>query len=258
MKAIIIDDKLVCVRRTMKCVNWKEIDYETPLVSYSLHEALELIEKEDFDVVITDIKSIGIDGIKKIREVSGEQADIIIVSECDDFYYAKKAIELGVCAYLLKPLVKEELAEELMKCKERKLSTTFEEVQLLNKSFKGTINTIHPTIKKVIIYINRNYSEELSGQMIAEEFMINSSYLSFLFKKETGMNLNSFINICRLKNGKKMLLETTKRVNEIAYECGFYNSSYFSEQFKNYYGISPTEARRLNCIVETEVLNSFG
>lgn len=59
-----------------------------------------MIEKEDFDVVITDIKSIGIDGIKKIREVSEEQADIIIVSECDNFYYAKKPLKKMTLAFL--------------------------------------------------------------------------------------------------------------------------------------------------------------
>ncbi|AWB43196.1 DNA-binding response regulator [Paenibacillus sp. CAA11] len=74
-------------------------------------EALSLVRREQPDMIITDIRMPGMDGLALIRSIRecGSTAAIIILSGYDDFAYAKAAIPYQIKEYLLKPIVREEL-----------------------------------------------------------------------------------------------------------------------------------------------------
>lgn len=79
---------------------------------------------------------------------------------------------------------------------------------------------------------------------MAEIFNMNADYLSALFKKETEINLNGYINATRLHAAYKLLEETDYRINEVAYQVGFSTPGYFAEQFRAFYGYTPSEVRK--------------
>jgi len=75
-------------------------------------------------------------------------------------------------------------------------------------------------------------------------FSINSSYLSRLFKKETGRNLTEYINLCRVDKSKHMLRDSNKLIYQIAEESGFSSVEHFTRMFKRIVGKSPSEFRK--------------
>ncbi len=84
-------------------------------------EAMSLLQRELFDLIITDIRMPGMDGISLARFVSVHHTDtfVIILSGYDEFDYARAAVRLNVCDYLLKPLNDGELMQALEKVSQR-------------------------------------------------------------------------------------------------------------------------------------------
>ena len=83
-------------------------------------------------------------------------------------------------------------------------------------------------------------------ETLAEKVYLSSGYLSFIFKKETGMNLNRFIRVFRMEKAKELLCTTNMKVAMVSEKVGFANSSYFCRSFREYYGSSPESYRKGN------------
>ncbi len=88
-------------------------------------------------------------------------------------------------------------------------------------------------------YISTNYKLPLSLGTLALRYSVSEGYLSKLFKKYTGMGINQYINISRVMAAKELLDSTDMSVTAVAYECGFNDSNYFSQVFKEIVGITP-------------------
>ena len=100
-------------------------------------------------------------------------------------------------------------------------------------------------IELTVSYIKNNYSNRISLDDAAKNAAVSSKYLSLLFKKETGFNFNEYLTLYRMKKSELLLTESPdKSILEIAYDCGFNDSNYFSTRFKKVYGISPSQLRR--------------
>ena len=93
-------------------------------------------------------------------------------------------------------------------------------------------------------FINRNFSDRISLNRIAEQCHCNAAYLSHLFRKETGVSTTHYINRCRVERAKHLLDITDLTVTQISGEVGFGDSGYFSRTFKKIQGLSPTQYRR--------------
>ena len=95
------------------------------------------------------------------------------------------------------------------------------------------------TIQKVLNIIT-------SLDEISEALHMNKFYVCHIFKNKTGRNISDYISDKRFENAVKMLKESTRSVEEIAFECGFSAASSFTRFFKNKIGISPLEFRKEN------------
>jgi two-component system response regulator YesN len=78
---------------------------------------------------------------------------------------------------------------------------------------------------------------------IAEELGVSSNYLSTIFRKETQYSISEYLNGVRLKHAKKLLRDTNLKVYEIAEQVGFCDVYYFSNVFKKYTGVTPSDYR---------------
>lgn len=74
---------------------------------------------------------------------------------------------------------------------------------------------------------------------------MNVSYLGQLFRKEVGQHFAEYLAEARNRKAKELLLGTSKNVNDIAVEVGYANTSYFHRKFKEHFGVSPAEVRRI-------------
>lgn len=88
-------------------------------------------------------------------------------------------------------------------------------------------------------FINKNYKDELSLEKVAEYLQLSSSYLSNLFKKETGQNFIDYVTEVRIGQAKFLLKTTDWKIAEIAREVGYGDEYYFSKVFKKNVGESP-------------------
>lgn len=103
-------------------------------------------------------------------------------------------------------------------------------------------------ISKCIDYIRNNYHKNISLTDVADSVQISKSYLSLLFKQETGINFSSFLANYRIEKSKKLLRESNYKIYEIAEKVGFDNPYYFSKVFKEVTGISCKEFKKSESI----------
>ena len=90
-------------------------------------------------------------------------------------------------------------------------------------------------------YVRENYGEKLTLSVIASKIGISQGYLSSVFKKQTGGNLNDYINQIKIDRAKELLEKKEYMMYEISDMLGFENPYYFSKVFKKLTGITPSE-----------------
>lgn len=99
-------------------------------------------------------------------------------------------------------------------------------------------------VKMAIEYIREHYAEDISVVEIAAHLDIRSTYLSTLFKRETGKTLSEFMENIRMEKAKELLKDGHLRINEVAQMLGYNNPNYFASVFNKVVGIYPSEYRR--------------
>ncbi len=110
-----------------------------------------------------------------------------------------------------------------------------------NHSLKGY--SMH--VRKVITAINQDLTADLSLKAHAEELNVNPSYLSTLFKKETGYTLTEYVNQKRIEHALLLLNSTDMQIQTIALYCGIPDVNYFTKTFKKIVGKTPKEYREM-------------
>ena len=97
-------------------------------------------------------------------------------------------------------------------------------------------------VKKAVSYINMYYADrEVSLDNVARHSGYTSSYLSRLFKQETGTGIIDYLNAVRIYNAKMLLGDANAKVYQVAESVGYNNYNYFSKMFKKFEGVSPSE-----------------
>lgn len=102
-------------------------------------------------------------------------------------------------------------------------------------------------VQKVITQINYDITADLSLNTMADILNINASYLSTLFKKETGFTLTNYVNKKRMEHAAFLLSNTALPIATIAQQCGVLDDNYFTKLFKRQYEMTPTQFRESIC-----------
>lgn len=202
--------------------------------------ALEEIEEKKPDVLITDIRMPGMDGLQLMQKIQEKNLDtrVVLVSGYAEFNYAQQAMRMGAVDYLLKPVEEEALAEVL-----ERLET------MLNKDGKKTEEQteekLNPSVLESIIEeIRRNYKDNITLTELAERYNISAGHLSSLLKEELGMPFSEYITSKRIQRAKELLDDESLSVDAIAREVGYKDYFYFTKVFKKAVGISPSKYRK--------------
>ena len=119
-----------------------------------------------------------------------------------------------------------------------------------NHSFASIIsaNKKHNTeknIKNAIMYINNNYMNKITLDIVADVAGLSKYYFLREMKKATGMTFTEYTNRLRCLKAKEMLVNSDFSIAEVAHECGFDNYSYFTKTFKKITGYLPTQYVKL-------------
>ena len=109
---------------------------------------------------------------------------------------------------------------------------------------KHSIRNYSLPIQKVITRIDFDLTADLSLKGTAQFLNMNASYLSNLFKTETGYTLTDYVNMKRMDYAAYLLVNTTTPVSNIAQSCGVLDDNYFTKLFKRYHQKTPSQFRQ--------------
>lgn len=120
MKMLVVEDEKILREGICKVGNWEAYDIQIIGAAENGQAALQEIQKERPDIILTDVVMPVMDGIELMRNVYERYPDIrmILLSGHEEFEYVKKAMEYRACDYLLKPARMEKLLEVVLRVKE--------------------------------------------------------------------------------------------------------------------------------------------
>ena len=98
-------------------------------------------------------------------------------------------------------------------------------------------------ISEIKNIVELDYRRDIGLDYVAEKVNLSSTYVSYLFKKETGQTLVKYITDKKMDRAKKMLGDRNLKIMQVAKSCGYENQSYFNKLFKNYFGVTPKQYR---------------
>ncbi|MNN32176.1 putative response regulatory protein [compost metagenome] len=163
---------------------------------------------------------------------------------------------LEICVnlrYLIQSSLKEESGDEdLTGMQEIMAAERVEELHLLlvkeleaiQESRTDEASSTNYKIKRVINYIHQYYDHDLTLDELASYVGLNNSYLSRIFKEETGSMLIPYINRYRVKKSLEFLKDGKLKTYEIAEKVGFNSIDNYYISFKKLYGLPPNEYRK--------------
>ncbi|TVY07479.1 response regulator transcription factor [Paenibacillus cremeus] len=209
-------------------------------------EALRYLEKELPDAVITDIRMREMDGLTltgKIRERYPDMP-IVIISGYSEFEYARQALKYGVTDYLLKPVDRKALVAALDKVEsqlagQRGIKMRQPETGNAAEQREEGRAEIGRLVRKVKEYVAARPDGDLRLQVLAEHVHLHPSYLSQLFKAETGLNFSDFVMEVRLERARHLLRTTSLKIYDIARLSGYQSPKHFMLVFKQQTGLTP-------------------
>ncbi|MGN0983304.1 MAG: helix-turn-helix domain-containing protein [Gemmiger sp.] len=109
-----------------------------------------------------------------------------------------------------------------------------------------SLRNYSPLVQKVINHINLNLDAALSLKSLAAMCFISPSYLSNIFKQETGQTLTDYINTQRIRRAAVYLASGNVSIAAVAESVGILDVNYFTKMFKKTMGVTPTRYRREN------------
>ncbi|QYR22643.1 response regulator [Paenibacillus sp. sptzw28] len=116
-KVLVVDDEPAIRQGLLKIVDWEALGFFVVGDVSNGRKAVALHQELSPELIVIDIRMPGMDGLQAIREIRKTDGDcqFLILSGYADFAYAKQAIEMNVSGYVLKPIDKKELREELLR-----------------------------------------------------------------------------------------------------------------------------------------------
>ena len=239
LRVLLVDDEIMIREGFKRLFDWEAHDCEVIGEAADGMEAMAQIDTLKPDIVIMDINIPIMNGLKVIKLARIKHPDIafVIVSGYDDFSYCREALRLQITDYILKPVNYEEFGTCIDNLKislfEKRVSTTEESKEQEAR-----------TIESITRYMQANLAKEMSLSVLADEFHLNTQYISQLFKNEIGVNFLVYLTSIRMEKAKKLLLSTSLSVAEVAEQSGYGDYRVFTKVFKKSEGITPSQYRR--------------
>lgn len=203
---VVADDEEELRRALIRKVDWQQVGFEVVGEAENGVEALELVEKFEPDLLLTDIKMPYITGLELARQVREVRptTQIAFLSGYDDFAYAQQAIQYNIISYLLKPISAAELTEELNKIR-IKIDDKFQEF--------ANQNTGHMEISEFLMPLILDGQLGETGEQ-QEQALLQEAVLSGLLKDKNN-DFRYTIMITSISDSDGKNCTTTSTVNAI-------------------------------------------
>lgn len=241
-RVVLVDDEHLIVEGLSKVVKWESLGCQVVGTASDGREGLALIRQEKPDMVLTDIRMPNMDGLTMLAALQSEfpQMQVTVLTAYRDFDYAQRAINLGVCRYLLKPSKMNELEEAIRTMKERldNLPAAEEPPAEADPGEAGSF-----IVRAALDYMRQHCTERISLADVADNVYVSQWHLSKLINRHTGQSFFDLIGGMRIEKAKALLADPSMRVHAIAEQVGYNDVAHFSKSFKKIVGKTPGEFR---------------
>lgn len=102
-----------------------------------------------------------------------------------------------------------------------------------------------PVVRQILEEVQKNYREDMNLKTLAYKYHMNASYLGQIFQKEVGCSFTQYLSSKKIEMAKELILNTNMKINDIAKEVGYPDTSYFYRKFKQHYGVAPASLREM-------------
>jgi two-component system, response regulator YesN len=256
LKAVIFDDEYIVIEGLKRVINWSNTGIELVGTANDGMSGLSLFYAQKPDIIFTDIRMPGINGLKLIEEVidSAPETICIVMSGHREFDYVKQALKLGVTDFLEKPITIEMMEETIQKIKKKRM----QDIELQNlknriQPHRGdafltlslSSQNKHEAVEKACRYINENYHKEITRQEVADVTGLNPNYFSILFKEQMGKTYIKYLTELRMEKAK-LMLQNGHKVSKVSETVGYHTYRHFSDIFKKYVGVPPGQYKKVD------------
>ncbi|WP_054942061.1 helix-turn-helix domain-containing protein [Paenibacillus ihuae] len=124
------------------------------------------------------------------------------------------------------------------------LARAFPPQQMSDRHQNERYSQSRERFKPLLEYLESHIDEKISIEFAAKFVNLNPYHFCKTFKKLTGRTFIDYVNLCRVNEAERLLLETDYSVTEIAGKVGCDNPNYFTKLYKQYKGLTPSGARR--------------
>ena len=163
----------------------------------------------------------------------------------------KTILSQMLCAYVQKLEDYDEEIEELLITLLYHLVNNFHYLTHEKEELKEKTDQL-ARYHRISKYIYNNYNNNITLQEIARGEFLSPHYLSHEIKYATGYSFTDLINLTRIEESIKLLLDSDMSISEISDEIGFSHVRYFNKNFKYYYGCTPLQYRKKYATTEKE------
>ena len=210
-------------------------------------DAVEKLQSERIDLVVSDIMMPVMDGcqlcnyIKTNMEFS--HLPVLLLTAAVGMETRLQTLEVGADGYIEKPFPIELLRANIASLfKNRDIAyKQFTDSPLTHFNSVNTSKMDEEFMEKLHGIVMKHMAEQdLSIETLTTLIGTSKSTLYRKVKANTGLNINEYIRLCRLKQAAEMLSSQKYRINEVAYMVGFSSPSYFATSFQKQFNISPS------------------
>lgn len=200
---VVADDEAELRQAIIRKIDWEEIGFRVVGEAENGIEALELVEREAPDLLLTDIRMPFISGLELARQVREirPSTQIAFLSGYDDFSYAQEAIRYNIISYLLKPISMDELTENLHQIRE-KLDRMFAEFAERRKAAGGLSEFLLPLLfSNAPADMDGGREERLRAEAVSRHFLgpencnIHYAVLSISLWSGEGTNYTAYNHV---------------------------------------------------------------
>lgn len=218
INAVICDDERAALNIIRHFIEAEKFPINIVGTAENGRDALNLIQCEKPDLVFMDIHMPYMNGFEIIQKVKNTK--VIIITAYDSFEYAQKALRLGACDIISKPIEFEQLKQAI--------------IRAIGWEFTG-----NELVDHILVYIYSNYSQKIELEHLSKLTFCSESHIARVFKKHMGVSIISYVNKVRIDKAVQLLDQESISVKEAAERTGYQNLNNFYKYFKIYVGVTP-------------------